>query len=143
MTMIIVWSLVIIAAIIVEANTADLVSMWFIPAGLVALVLAIFELPLIWQIVAFALISAVCIILSRTAFKNLLKKGEKVLDATERIIGMDALVTAEIGGADSYGEVKVDGKIWRAFMADKSCAQKGEILKVSRIEGTKIFCERK
>ena len=136
------WIVVIAVAIFVESNTSTLVSMWFIPAGLVALILALLDMGFIWQFAAFAAISLICLILSRTAFRHMLTKGEQVLNNVDRLKGMDALVVSDIGATDA-GEVKVDGKIWRAFTVDNSPASAGEILRVHHVESTRIYCERK
>ena len=95
------WIVVIAVAIFVESNTSTLVSMWFIPAGLVALILALLDMGFIWQFAAFAAISLICLILSRTAFRRMLTKGEQVLNNVDRLKGMDALVVSDI--SFSYG----------------------------------------
>lgn len=139
---IILWTAVIAVAIYVEANTSALVSMWFIPAGLVSLVLAIFKVDFIWQFVAFAAVSVICLVLSRTLFKKLLHRSEALPGNVERLTGMDALVISDIP-ENGFGQVKVDGKIWRGATLDNTEARTGEILTVHHVESTRIYCTKK
>jgi len=141
--MIYVWAAVIILAIIVEAGTAALVSIWFIPGALVSLVLAIFKAPLAVQLVVFAVVSAVMLVLSRTVFNKFMKKSGFVPTNTDRLPGMEALVTKSIDGGVSMGEVKVDGKFWSAKMIDDGSALEGETVIVDRVESAKLICRRK
>ena len=58
MTWVYIWLGVVALSIIIEFVTADLVSVWFIFGGLVAMILALFDMQLIWQLVAFIALSA-------------------------------------------------------------------------------------
>ena len=140
--MVYVWTVVTILAIILEITTAAIVSIWFIPAGLVALGIAIiWPDAIVWQIVAFAVISGVCLALSRTVFKKYINK--KVIPTNyDRIIGMEGLVTEDIDSVNETGEVKVDGKRWSARMEDGTSVPKGEVVRVVKIEGVKVICSK-
>ena len=141
--MIAVWTVVIVLAIIVEANTAALVSIWFIPPAVISLVIAIAGGSLTAQLIVFVLLSALLLVLSKTIFGRFLKKDEFVPTNMDRLPGMDAVVTIAIKGGTELGEVKVDGKHWSARLDDNSAAEVGEVLTVVRIESTKLICERK
>ena len=56
------WILVIIVSLVVEASTYSLVALWFIPAAALAIVLALFKINVAVQIVAFFIVSLVCIL---------------------------------------------------------------------------------
>ena len=140
--MVYVWTVVTILAIILEIITEAIVSIWFIPAGLVALGIAIiWPDAIVWQIVAFAVISGVCLALSKTVFKKYIDK--KVIPTnSDRIIGMEGLVTEDIDSVNETGEVKVDGKRWSARMEDGTSVPKGEVVRVVKIEGVKVICSK-
>lgn len=140
--MIVFWAAVVILAIYVEATTAALVSVWFVPAGIVSMFLAIFNVSVMWQLVVFAAISAVLLTLSFTVFRKIFKKAVNIPNNVDRLKGMKAVVVKRINSADGTGEVKVDGKYWRAAMVDLSDAEEGEILTVNHVESTRVFCER-
>lgn len=143
MTMIAIWTGVILFSIFIEANTAALVSIWFIPPAVVALVLAIIGVPLTAQLLTFVLLSALLLILSRTVFKKFMKKEDFVPTNSDRLPGMEAVVTSEIKGGTELGEAKVDGKFWSAKLNDESFAAVGEVLIVDHIESTKLILRKK
>ena len=141
--MIAVWTIVIVLAIIVEANTAALVSIWFIPPAVISLVIAIAGGSLTAQLIVFVLLSAFLLVLSKTIFSKFMKKDGFIPTNADRLPGMDAVVTIAINGGTELGEVKVDGKFWSARLEDNSAAEVGEVLTVERIESTKLICKRK
>ena len=141
--MIAVWTIVIVLAIIVEANTAALVSIWFIPPAVISLVIAIAGGSLTAQLIVFVLLSALLLVLSKTIFSKFMKKDGFIPTNADRLPGMDAVVTIAINGGTELGEVKVDGKFWSARLEDNSAAEVGEVLTVERIESTKLICKRK
>ena len=51
--MIYVWLGVVVMAIVAEAATTDLIAIWFMPAALVSLILAVAHIPLWIQVVVF------------------------------------------------------------------------------------------
>ena len=141
--MIAVWTAVMIFCLIVELGTAALVSIWFMPGAIVSLILAIADVPVTAQVIVFVVLSALLLILSRTVFNKYMKKSKFIPTNTDRLPGMEAVVTEEIPEEPGLGEVKVDGKHWSAKMLDGSKAEKGEILLVDHIESTKLICVRK
>ena len=62
MDMSLVWLFIVIAAGIFEAVTVDLVSIWFCVGGLIAMLLAYFNVALWIQIVAFSIVSILLIV---------------------------------------------------------------------------------
>ncbi len=140
--MIVFWTLIILLSLYIEANTAALVSIWFVPAGIVSLIMAIFKVEVLWQLVAFAALSALFLLISLTVFRKYRKRRSILPNNVDRLKGMNAVVVKRINGAEGTGEVKVDGKYWRAAMVDKSDAEEGEVLKVDHVESTRVFCER-
>ena len=60
-----VWLGIAILAAVVEAIVPALVSVWFVPAGLVALVLSLFGAPLWAQILLFVVVSFVSLAFTR------------------------------------------------------------------------------
>ena len=143
--MTIVWAALFIVALFIEAQTAELVSIWFVPGILISLILSFFEIDPWIQWVVFGSISIVLLVLAFTVFrKKILKNHGSEPTDTELLLGRDALVMADIDNALMQGEVKIDGKIWTARMADDSeIATAGEFVKVERISGVKLICRRK
>ena len=143
--MTIVWAALFIAALVIEAQAAELVAIWFVPGILVSLVLSFFEIDPWIQWVVFGSISVILLVLAFTVFrKKILKNHGSEPTDTELLLGRDALVISDIDNALMQGEVKIDGKIWTARMADeREKATAGEFVKVERILGVKLICRRK
>ena len=135
------WIGVIIVSIVLEAVTAAVVSIWFVPAGIVSLILAIVGVGTVWQVVSFFVISFICLILFRRLLKNRIQSGEPEKTNTDRLIGMEAIVTHEIDNLKAVGEVKVGGQIWSARSFDGSVIPEGKLVSIKSIEGVKLICQ--
>lgn len=137
-----VWLGVIILAVILEASTCALVSIWFIPAAVVSLILSFFPVPLWIQITVFAVCSALLLIFTKVIFKKTLGL-KRVATNADAVIGEEAIVTEPIDNIEGHGQVKVKGQIWTARSYDKDTKyEKGEILNVVAIEGVKLICKK-
>ena len=144
-TMTIFWAVLFVVALVVEIQTAELVSIWFAPGILAALIMSFFEIEPWIQILAFGSISVILLVLAFTVFrKKILKNHGSEPTDTDLLLGKDATVVADIPTDFGVGEVKIDGKIWSARMAEESeSASAGEKVTVERIEGVKLICRRK
>ncbi len=137
-----VWLGVIILAVILEASTCALVSIWFIPAAVVSLILSFFPVPLWIQITVFVVCSALLLVFTKVIFKKTLGL-KRVATNADAVIGEEAIVTEPIDNIEGVGQVKVKGQIWTARSYDKDTKyEKGEILNVVAIEGVKLICKK-
>ena len=135
--MLYIWIGIIIAALIVEALTAGLTSIWFIPAAIVGIVLELFKVPQAIQIVAFLVMSLVGVLFLRRISK---KATPVATNVTDMVIGGEAIVTERIDSLEETGEVKIDGKRWSARLEDGGTAEIGDHVQVVRITGVKLIC---
>lgn len=137
-----VWLGVAVVALLVEAGTAALVSLWFVPAALVSMVMAYFDVPLGVQIADFVVISALLILFMKRIFRKTL--GIKpVATNADAVIGEQAVVTEAINNLEAKGQVKVKGQIWSARAYDQAQTyEAGEVLSVVAIEGVKLICKK-
>ncbi|MBE6718672.1 MAG: NfeD family protein [Ruminococcaceae bacterium] len=138
-----IWAAVILIAIYVESITADLVTIWFIPAGILALVLSVlpFDIAVWVQVLVFFALALVLVTLSTTIFKKSLKRSPIVPTNLDLIIGKDAIVTETINNIEGKGAVKVGGKEWSAVTEDNSIIiEKNELVTVKQIRGVKLVC---
>lgn len=137
----IVWVAVIIVASVVESMTLTLVSVWFIPSAAVSLILSFFGVGVGCQVLVFAVLSAVLILLSRTIFKEVLRIKPVATNA-DALIGERAVVTETISNLRETGAVKVRGLSWTARSTDDAEIAEGEIVHIVRIEGVKLICTK-
>jgi membrane protein implicated in regulation of membrane protease activity len=139
------WAAFFLGALFIEAQTAELIAVWFVPGALASLILSTFNVAIWIQWVVFAVISAVLVILALTIFrKKLLRNFGKEKTDTELLIGKTALVTERIDNDAMTGAVKVDGKEWSARMSDNcEYAEVGEFVEIESISGVKLICRWK
>ena len=133
-----IWIAVIIVAVIVEAASVQLLSVWFALGGLVALILCIFHVNTTVQIIVFAAVSAISLVLFWPLARKLNKKGFEKTNA-DRYIGRDGIVVQSISNLAAEGQVKVDNQIWTARSANGEDIAEGEKIKVEKIEGVKLI----
>jgi membrane protein implicated in regulation of membrane protease activity len=137
----ILWAAIIILAIVIEALTTGMVSIWFVPGAIASLILTLFKAPFALQLVAFIVLSAVCIFLFKFVFKGTEKKKGAKLNL-EAIIGEKGIVVDRIHNLAGSGQVKVCNQVWSARSADpEKTFEVGEVISVVAIEGVKLICK--
>ena len=138
--MVIVWLIIVVVFVVAEVMTTQLVGIWFVPGALVALLLAAVGAQLWLQILAFAVVAAVLLVLARPAVARYM--GAKVVPTNaDRAIGQTALVVEDIGDG-AIGQVKVNGLVWSAVNVQDALIPKGERVTVKAIEGVKLIVEK-
>lgn len=138
-----IWLGVLVLAVIVETLTFALVSVWFVPGALIAMILAFFPaIPLWVQIVVFLVVTLLLLIFIKPISGKLLI-GKRVATNADAVIGEAAVVTEAINNLEAKGQVKVRGQVWSARAADKNATYEiGEVLNVIAIEGVKLICKK-
>ena len=132
------WLVLVIILSFVEVATVNLVSIWFVASGIVAMILSFFIEDIAIVSTIFAILGIVLLIITRPIV-NKLKSKDNVKTNLDRIIGEDAIVTQDIM-KNEVGEVRVDGKRWSAISKNKCL--KGDIVKILRIDGVKLVVEK-
>ena len=132
------WLVVVVLLAIIEASTVNLVSIWFVISGLVALIVSLFTEAFYIQFGVFVLLGIILLVITKPAMNKMLKEKETKLNL-ERIIGMEGIVTEEIE-KNKIGEVKVDGKLWSAISDVKIPVN--SVVKAVSIEGVKLVVEK-
>ena len=136
-----VWLGILILAIIAEAVTAGLVSIWFVPSALAAMILALCNVPVYLQVTVFLGLSIILLIFSRTIWKKY--TSFKPVEPTNAyaLIGQIGIVTESINNIDASGEVKVNGQHWSARSQNGVPIEKDKHVRILSIEGVKLICE--
>ena len=138
------WLALTVVAIAAEAATSELVAIWFMPASLVAMILALLNVPLWIQIVVFIVLVAAFLILSKRFLRKYLKKSSEANTNTDALIGQTAIVTERIDNLAQCGAVKVNGLEWSArAVADDVTVEKETLVVIRQISGVKLICEPK
>ena len=137
-----IWLAVTIAAAVIEAIVPALVSIWFVPGGLLALIASLAGGPVWLQVVLFLVGSAVALVITRPLAKRLQKPGPTGTNA-DRVLGAVAVVTEEIDNLENRGRVQVLGNSWAARSVAGKAIPAGEQVVVERIEGVKLLVSHK
>lgn len=117
----------------VEAITINLVSIWFVISGLIALIVSLVIDSFVIQFGVFVIVGIVLMLTTRSSLEKKLVKKEKT--NLDRVIGMKGIVTLDID-ENNVGEVKVDGKTWSAV--SKQSLKVGDKVKILKIDGVKL-----
>lgn len=131
-----IWLIIIIILGIIEMLSLNLVTIWYIASGVIALLVSLIIDSFTIQFATFVIFGTILLITTRKKLTNLIKKDEKT--NLDRIIGTKALVTEEIT-ENTIGEVKADGKRWSAI--SKENLKVGSIVKILKINGVKLEVE--
>ena len=135
-----IWLGVAALTLIVESATADLVSIWFTPGAVVAMILAIW-VDLFWvQLLIFLAFSITLLVLMRTYFKKhpILVKNEPM--NAEAVLDARGIVVEEIDNLRGTGAVKVKGLVWSARSFDGEEIPADSVVVIEQIDGVKLIC---
>lgn len=138
-----VWASILVFSIMIEITTVQLTSIWFAAGSFVALILAVFKVPLYIQIIVFVVLSIALLLLTRPLSKKLMnnKKSETTVPA-ESLVGEIVTVTKEIS-VGGFGEIKDRYEYYSAVAPrEKEIIQKDEKVKIIGLDGNKVLVER-
>lgn len=134
-----IWLGITIVAAVVEAAVPALVSIWFVPGGLAALICALAGGAVWLQIALFLALSCLALVFTRPLAKRL-QKPEPVGTNADRVLGAQGVVTEDIDNLLAQGRVSVLGNSWAARSArPQEKIPAGEQVAVERIEGVKLI----
>ena len=132
------WLVLVIVLTIVELATVNLLTIWFVISGIVAMILSFFIDDVTIVSTVFVLLGILLLFTTRPLLKKYLPTQRTRTNA-DRIIGMHGVVTEEIK-KNSVGEVKVDGKKWSAISNSKIPV--GSEVIIEAIDGVKVVVRK-
>ena len=138
----IVWVVIMVVFLVVEAATAGLTCIWFAIGALAALIAALFGAPIWLQLVWFFVVSVVTLYFTRPLVLKYVNSRSQPTNA-DMVIGKEALVTEAIDNVESAGAVAVGGKVWTARSENGEPIEVGSIVTVLRSEGVKLIVSAK
>lgn len=137
-----IWLAAIVGFIIVEASTLSLVSVWFIPGAIAALILALCKAGIGWQIAVFIILSVGSLTFMRPVFKKMLRVKNVATNA-DSLIGEKCIVTEPVDNIKAIGAVRIRGQIWTArSTSDSITFAVGDVVTVASIAGVKLICNK-
>lgn len=139
--MVIVWTIVLIAALIVEGASFALVAIWFAAGALGALVAAGIGAPFFVQLIVFIAMAVIMLIFTRPLLKKLFP-NKFIPTNSELEIGKTAVVIEAIDNATGKGRVRLSGVNWAAVSENGEDIPVDEIVVVKEIRSAKVVVAR-
>lgn len=136
----VVWTILIIAFIVIEGLTLGLTSIWFAAGSLVALILSLFNAPFYVQLFGFIVTASILLIYTRPIATNFLKVGDTKTNA-DGLIGQIGQVIIDIEQFKT-GQVSVKGQIWTAIDIENKGIKENSSVEIMEIEGVKLIVRK-
>lgn len=137
-----VWLGVIIATIILEIVTLDLVSVWFAIGAIIPLILsAIGGIAIEIQVGVFVFISAILLIFIRKIAQKILFKNMNEKTNLDALIGKNFRLL-ESTDFEKTGSIKVNDIVWTAVSENGEFIEKDSIVQIVRVEGNKFIIKK-
>ena len=132
------WIALIVATSLVTVLSGKNIYVAFAAGSVLPIIFDIFSLDLIWQIIAFFVVSCVYIYVAYKYFDL----GDKVgIEDMSSLVGKKCIVDEVINNAAGSGQVVVMGLAWSArAVVDGEIYEKGKVLTVVAVEGVKLIC---
>ncbi|MBQ2893878.1 MAG: NfeD family protein [Oscillospiraceae bacterium] len=138
---VIVWLILLVLFLFMEANTVAVVSIWFAAGALASLIASLCGAQLWLQITLFLCVSAVCLAGLRPVVRKYVKP-RIVRTNVDAVLDAQGYVTAQVDNLAAQGQVKLGAMEWTARSSDGSVIPQGTLVKVDRIEGVKAFVSK-
>lgn len=134
----VIWLILIVVFLFVEANSVALVSIWFAGGALVAMISALLGAVTGVQITLFIGVSGILLTLLRPFLRKYVtpKLTKTNIDA---VIGSRGVVTKAVDNDLSEGQVKLGAMEWTARSTNGEVLSPGTQVVVDKIEGVKAF----
>lgn len=136
------WIGAVIAFVIIEAATYQLVSVWFAVGSIGGMITYMLGFNFGAQMAVFLILSVITLLCLRPLSMKLLKPRGLKTNA-DSLVGKEVLITKAVSNVGASGEGKINGMTWTVRSEDGSDIDKGAVAVVKKIEGVKLIVERK
>ena len=134
------WILVAVFLIAIDVITSSFIFMWFSLGAIVAIILSLFEVTVVWQIIAFLIVGVATVSIGYPWAKKKFKADVNQLPTMEQTYIGKVMVANEDMGETS--KIKVSGIYWTAYNKGK-VIEKGQEYIITGIEGNKLIVNLK
>lgn len=131
------WIAVMTVCIVIESCTLTLTTLWFACGAFVSIFFSLTPLPFRWQLLIFAVVSCVLLVLTRPVLLKKMQKRKESMTNVDALIGQKVPVTKIIKEFEK-GEVKCNGTFWPASSVDGSEIAEGTVCIISGITGNTL-----
>lgn len=140
--MFLIWIIIGIALLIVEATTISFISIFFAIGCFIASLVSLVIPSIGAQIIVMCLVSGIGVMFCRSILQKYFEVNKEIKPSTiNAIIGKSGVVTKLIN-PDDMGLVKIEGEIWSATSIDSEALPEGTTIVVKNIDGVKLIVKR-
>ena len=133
------WLIAMIVFIVGEMITVGLTCIWFAAGALVALIIAAFGGGIVFQIVAFLLVSGILLWMTRPWAKRFINSKVQKTNV-DSVVGARARITERVSNLEQTGRAVVLGQDWSVRAEDdKEIIEPGTLVEVVRVSGVKLI----
>lgn len=132
------WLVLMIAFVVFEGVTEQLVSIWFAIGSIGAAIVTGLHGPFWLQLIIFLAASILVLLLGRPFLSSKLYKAKQPTNA-DRVIGMTGVVLQDIDNIQETGRVKANGLDWTARSSSGVVIPKDAMVTVLAIDGVKLI----
>ena len=134
------WILVAVFLIAIDVITSSFIFMWFSLGAIVAIILSLFEVTVVWQIIAFLIVGVATVSIGYPWAKKKFKADVNHVPTMEQTYIGRTMIAEEDMGKNS--KIKVSGIYWTAYKKAR-VIKKGEEYTITGIEGNKLIVSSK
>jgi len=137
----IVWVVLAVALVIIEALNTGILAIWFaIGAAVAAIIEGLYPGSYIVELLAFVIVSTILTIIGTKALKN--KQSKIKTQPVYSILGKTGLCTKEINNSLGVGQISINGDFWSAkSKIDDIVIPENTKVKILEIDGVKAVVE--
>ena len=136
-----IWLGVTVISLIVEFITFDLASIWFAAGGIVAMIIAACNAPLVVQLIVFIAISLILLLSLRKIALKYFLKGDNLKTNTESVVGNTYTLLSDIT-TEEMGTIRINGVIWNVVSNNEEVISKGNKVEIVGIKGNKYIVKK-
>ncbi len=136
--LLILWIVLAVLFAVIEAATAQVVTLWFAVGAVGAIVAYVLNASELVQLSVFVAVSLLTLLVARPYLKRFTKTKVQPTNL-DMCIGQTAMVTEEINNTLSTGQVKIRGTVWTARSQDDTVIPADALVTVIAIEGVKLI----
>lgn len=137
----IIWLILMVVFLMMEAATVSLVSTWFAGGALAAMLVSLLGGPIWLQALVFFTVSIVLLILLRPMVRKYIKPKIVATNA-ESMVGKTCLVVEQINNLTASGRVKLGDVTWSARSETGEVIPEGTQVRILKLQGVKVFVEK-
>ena len=131
------WQVWLVAALLLagaELTTTDFTLLMLAVGAGIACILAAIGIPVVGQVIVFAIASVALLAFVRPSFVRRMHAGPTLKTGTQSLIGKDGLVLERVTAYS--GRIKLSGEVWSARTYDETVVvEPGQKVEVAEIDG--------